>query len=484
MRLFLLLFCLTLAVAEAKPLTPYNQGYDQGRQAGRREGRERGGIDGRCDGEADGYQQGLIQGQQQLQNEAWAQGQTRGQQEGQSAGAARGEEAGLKLGEEEGTLEGQRRARLAADQAALEAVKLRALTDGRDRAASVDPVAEGRQKGRAAGQERARQQAAETDFQRGREEYRQERFQSPVAQEQKVRQAQLSSALPLWYRAGEQPLGRRARPPCQYRFCHYPSDNEEFQRAYRKGYYAGYCSAYDSQYDWEYRSAFNLNLRWGANQARGGDLSQHTEQAYREAYESSFQQSFQEAQESARKEAFTVAFEISFQQEYAKLYPGLEKEHYARLEEEAFQAEYGPQYQPVFDKVEAETFAKSYPEEAIKAYAEGRKAEKREFESRPVRLLGAWLTPTDVEGLQLLSLKVRNFSAQTVAGHRVKVNLGEKNSRLYHALPANSVVTITGLFRIHQGESVPEQLSAALTTEAGLIPLGQLGVGNTEGVSP
>lgn len=472
-----LAFCiLATLVLEAKPLTPYNQGYDQGRQAGRREGRERGGVDGRYDGEADGYQQGLIQGQQNLQSEAWQSGLSQGQTEGATAGRTKGQKAGLKLGTEEGQVEGQRRGRKSADQAALKAVSERARTEGRERAALADPKKDGVIQGKQAGIVRAQARADEIDFPRGREAYRQEQFQRPIQQESEVRQAQLSGALPLWYRRSAVHFGRRARPGCDYRYCRYPSDNEEFQRAYRKGYYAGYCSAYDSQYNWRYRTAFDSNFRWGLNQARGVNLEEHGKQAYQEGYQASFEKSFQTAQESARKQAYTSAFEAAFQAAYETHYPEFERTHYVQLEEQAFQELYGPVFQSVFDKHEQTSFQKHYPEEARVAYQTGRRVEKADFEKRPVRMLSAWLTPTDIVGLQLVSLKLRNFSDGTVAGHRIKVEFGDENSRLYHPLPANSVTIVTGIFRVRGESQIPSEVSAALTQDGLTVSLGRIAI--------
>jgi flagellar biosynthesis/type III secretory pathway protein FliH len=471
----LLLLSLPLA---AKELTPYRHGYEQGRQAGCREGRDRVGNGGCYEGENDGYAAGALYGQQQLVAAAWAQGLGLGQTEGTSQGRQEGRETGLEQGRQEGTAQGESKARASADQTAKATVSPRAEADGNARAALANPQADGLREGRQAGLERAKLEANEKDFARAREDYRNRQFGSVPKGRSQVRQSPLAvEQRSLWEYRTSMLFGRSGCPSPDWRYANYGSDNEEYQRGYRSGYSEGVRDGFSDGYDRQYRHAYDHAYALGVAQAQVVNLQDTVDQAYQEGFAQSHQAAFEQAQKVAHQEAFTPAFESAYSTTYAALYPQFEAEHYRSIEEATFQSVYGPPYQAAFSEFERASFDDNYPKQAKLAYDEGWKAEAKDFAERPVRLLEAWRTPTDVEGVQLLTVRLRNFSGQTVAGHRVRVSLGSQTSRLYHPLPPNSEMTVTGLLRLRGQQPEQAELFAVIESQGQRLPLGTVSVG-------
>jgi flagellar biosynthesis/type III secretory pathway protein FliH len=481
---FLLLNLLLLALPLfARELTPYRHGYEQGRQAGCREGRERLGDAGCYQGDQEGFAAGILFGQQRLIDGAWAQGLAAGQAEGSERGRREGFDSGQESGRQEGLAQGESQARLAADGAARDSVGPRALADGQARAALADPVADGLRDGRQAGLQKARREAGEKDYERARSDYRGKRFSAPPRTRTSVRQAPLAASPYAWPGSAanrQTAFGGHAHPAPDWRYLRYGSDNEEYQRGYREGYCQGVRDGYESGYDRQYRLAFDRAYALGAAQATVANLQETFDQAYQTGFAEIHAESFAKAREAAHREAFTSAYESAYASTYAALYPQYEMAHYRSIEESAFQSLYGPPYQEAFARSEATSFSEAYPAEARRAYDLGWRDEATDFVARPVRVLGAWKTPSDVPGLQLLTVRLRNFSAQTVAGSRIRVSLGAQASRLYHPLPADSEVTVTGLLRLR--EEVPEQaeLFAVIESDGQRLPLGTISVASQE----
>lgn len=477
-----LILCLITAVtlpSTAKELTPYRHGYEQGRDAGGREGRERAVCDAEPNGEADGYAIGLTDGRQLLIDETWAQGLAQGQSDGFSEGQGVGREEGLKQGQRDGQKDGEREGFASADKAAQAAVGPRAHNDGAQRAAQANPDAEGRQNGERAGLERAKREANVQDYARARKDYHDKQFAEPIKKAVDVRQAPLTLTPSPWRLStlsSNSEFGRHSCPNPDWRYLRYGSDNEEFQRGFREGYAEGFRAKYNSQYDWKYQLAFDAAYRIGISRANVGNLQATANEAYQEGFGQGRKQGYEEAQTRAHKQAYTKTFESVFAKSYAENFPKLEAQHYKLLEETAFQAIYGPPYQAAFAAAERQSFDRNYPLEAKVAYAQGWKAEAKDFQQRPVRLIAAWVTPTDVPGVKLVSLKMRNFSQSPVAGERVRVSLGAQTSRLYHALPPQTEMIVTGLLRLHQELPEKSELFAVLDSEGQKLPLGTVQV--------
>lgn len=314
---------------------------------------------------------------------------------------------------------------------------------------------------------------------RAREDYRQRQYATPPQSRSQQRQAPLS-VLPLWlstHDARQTALGRHSCPSPDWRYLRYGSDNEEYQRGYREGYSEGmregFQEGYDRQYRWAYDRAFGLGLA----QATVVNLQATSDQAYQQGFAEAHQASFENARAAAYQAAFTPAFEAAFASTYAELYPQFEAQHYRAYEEQAFESFYRPVHQQAFQAAERAAFDQAYPSEAKRAYDQGWKAEARDFTERPVRLLEAWRTPTDVDGVELLSVKFRNFSDQPVAGQRVRVAFGALSSRLYHTLPPHSEVTVTGLLRLHGEQPAQAELFGVLDNGTQRLPLGTVLVG-------
>ena len=89
-----------------------------------------------------------------------------------------------------------------------------------------------------------------------------------------------------------------------------------------------------------------------------------------------------------REIAYSKAFELSFAQAYAQNYPQFRKSHYKAVESKAFESLYRERYLKVFQPTSEKTYSEALPGERKRQYVEGRKTEKADFESRPVRLLG------------------------------------------------------------------------------------------------
>ncbi len=483
----LLLLCLVTFVAlpsTAKELTPYRHGYEQGRDAGGREGRERAVCDAEPNGEADGYAIGLTDGRQILLDETWARGLAQGQADGLSEGRSLGRQEGLELGQRDGQLDGEREGFSSADKAAQLAVGPRAQSDGAQRASSASPETEGQRSGETAGLERAKREANVQDYSKARKDYHDKQFAEPVEETVDVRQAPLALAPSSWQLANLAPqasatlFGRHSHscPSPDWRYLRYGSDNEEFQRGFREGYAEGFRDRYTSQYDWKYQLAYDSAYRIGISRATVGNLQATADEAYQEGFHQGRQTGHDGAQTLAHKEAYGKTFESVFAKSYADSYPRLEAQHYKVLEEKAFQAIYGPPYQAAFAVAERRSFEQNYPAQAKLAYAQGWKAEAKDFKQRPVRLIAAWVIPTDVPGVRLLSLKMRNFSDSPVAGDRVRVSLGAQTSRLYHAVPAQTEMVVTGLLRIHQELPEKPELFAVIESDGQKLPLGTVQV--------
>lgn len=75
-----------------------------------------------------------------------------------------------------------------------------------------------------------------------------------------------------------------------------------------------------------------------------------------------------------------------------------------------------------------------------------------------------------------MTVKLRNFSSQTVAGSRVRVSFGPQTSRLYHPLPPESEVTVTGLLRLRGDQPEQAELFAVIDNDGKRLPLGTLNV--------
>ena len=476
-RAVFLLILLLFESSLAKPLTPYNQGYDQGRQAGRREGDVRGREYGEADGEHDGYQAGILEARQnyldQAQTEAYQKGADQGFQQGLAQGRSDGEKLGLQEGEREGTASG----RTSADQTALKEVAPAGQAAGLARGAKAKPTEDGRREGLADGRRRARDFASQ-DFARGRRDYHQEQLALPVKAKLQQRQGQLSSGLlPLLSRTGEAAaFGRRAIPPCDYRFCHYPSDNEDFQKGYRRGYEAGYQAAFEERYNWSYDLEFHRSFSLGASQAHPGNLRREREAAFQQAFDEAHQEGYQQGLTESKERAYTAAFKEAFAKSYEEFYPQFRQSHFKAEEARAFQSLYGETYKLAFEKASEDAYQKALPTAREVAYKEGRAAERADFEARPVRLLECWVSPTEVENIALLTVRLRNFSDHSIAGHRISLFWGEENSRLYHAIPAGSEVLVTGAFKLNPTDVYSRDLGATLKTLDKDYPLGKVAV--------
>lgn len=460
----------------ARDMSPNNQGRDQGGQAGRREGRERGNQDGRIDGENDGFQQGLLEGQQLQLDEAWAQAFQSGQQQGQLDGQAAGREVGQKLGAEEGQVDGERRGREVADKTALENVLSEAKTNGQKRASFATPTPDGKRDGARFGKEQAQSEARKVDFSQGREQYRQQQLESPHSPELKLRQAPLSQNYSGWreiFAHSKAVFGKRPRPGCDYRYCNYGSDNPDFRKGYRKGYDAGFRSSYNSQYDWAYDSAFRSGVRTGIRSAPIIDTQAHARSAFQKGYESEKPKAYEMSLGAARRAAYTPSFQTAYDKSFKSHYPEFYKSHYKTEEERAYQEVYQASYRPAFEAAREQSYAVNYPSFAKQEFLLGRKAEKADFLQRPIRLQGSWLTATDVPELFLVTVQFRNFSEDSIAGHRVRVHLEGESSRLYHDVPAKALVTVTGVFRLRSRPTSPLTLTASYSDGERDLSLGQ-----------
>ena len=172
--------------------------------------------------------------------------------------------------------------------------------------------------------------------------------------------------------------------------------------------------------------------------------------------------------------AYSKAFELSFAEAYAQNYPQFRKSHYKEVENQAFESLYRERYLKVFEPTSEKTYLETLPGEKKRQYLEGVRAEKADFENRPVRLLDAWMTPTDVGNLSLLSVRLRNYSEEPIPGYRVHLFLGEETSRLYHSIPARSEVVVTGVFKFTERKPPNSELSATFRRDDQDLPIGKL----------
>ena len=460
----------------AKEMSPAHHGFEQGKQAGIREGRDRVGNRAHVDGEHDGYAAGILQGQQQLLDSAYSQGLAQGQTDGTLRGRQEGRDQGLEQGRKDGQEQGEAKARTAADQAAASAVKVRAQSDGQARAASSNPKADGIRLGDQAGAQRAKKEAEAKDFVRARQDYRAKQFATPAKDRSDVRQAPLTFETGSWLaeRDVHAVFGRPSCPGPDWRYLRYGSDNEEYQQAYRRGYSEGVRQGFNDGYDREYRYGYDRAFGLGISQAHVTNLQATADGAYEEGFAQSHQQAFEQANRAAHQEVFTPTFEAAYSSTYAAVYPEFEAQHYKSEEESAFRALYDPPYREAFDAQELLTFDERYPKEAKQAYDAGWKSEAQDFARRPVRILEAWVTPTEVEGLGLLCVRIRNFSDKTVAGNRLRVSFGSSTSRFYHPVPANSEMTVTGLLRMRGAVPAGSEVFGAIESDGKTYPLDQV----------
>lgn len=452
---FLLILQLALCCntgALAKELTPQRHGYEQGKEAGRREGRERAGDSGGHDGDYNGYADGVKYGQQLLIDRAYQDGYSRGQIEGAEVGRQQGQVSGDERGRAKGEEEGKIQAKSDADKAALKVVAEPAAAAGHQRASLAKPTDDGRRDGQDAGGKRARAEALAKDYPKARKDYSNRQFATPPKVQESVRQAPMAQDITIpWSLVGlgrEMSFGRPSSPSPDYRYLRYGSDSEDYRRGYRDGYAKGVGEGFRDEYDHQYRYSYDRAYERGTSQARVSNLQDTVNKAYEKGFAESHKLAFQQGEQEAYTRTYSLAHSAAYSAAYQEVFPIYQAEHFKAVEQASFKAIYDPPYQTAFQVAEQNAFEQRYPLEAKATYDRGWKDEAQDFVERPVRLLKAWLSPTDVEGVKLVTIIVRNFSSEPIDGNKLRVSLGLEASRFYRSLPPQSQVTVTGILRV------------------------------------
>lgn len=427
-------------------------GREDGWSGGTLEGRERGQEEGQKEGREDGFRAGHDRCYQEQSRAAYdrgfSDGFSRGSDDGSSEGRARGSSDGNSRGIYEGQQDGQRRA----DQDAERDASPRGTADGINQANGSDATARGTADGSKAGDKQASDHANEVDYPRGREAYRQERFNEAIANNDEFSQLGLATkttsnnlkkAMSVIETAremvnetridtqrrgggGRGPDNRYFRPSRTYGT---PEENAAYQDSYRGAYNEGFRAEFDRAFDNAYDRAFRNQEDRGCDDARRENYRPHYDNGFRAGRDKGYQQAYQPTYDSAFRDAYSAVFGPTSAQAYRDAYQPAYDRHYEESRAAAYSQRVGELYNAAFEDARVRKYNQTYPGYADAANKRGRKDEAQDFANRPVRLLGAEVQETIENGVLepgetlRVKLDLRNFAEGAVQGRDIKVKI-------------------------------------------------------------
>lgn len=454
---------------------PYGIGKVDGTPDGDREGRERGALDGQTEGRNSGYNEGFSRCEAVERRTAYERGYNNGTWQGRSDGDYRGRQdgatRGAQDGETQGYADGVRRAGADAENAASGPGR----AEGHAQAERSDAREKGRTVGLSNGDRDANAKAKSVEVERGRKDYRAERYNEPSNLIEFAQKAGLNQPSAMRTEAEverENRISNVANPDYRYKFFKRsyptPAENTLYQNGYIAGYNSGFRLIYTKIYDTYYNDYYRIGDLDGCQAARNrsyaADERRGYDDGYRTAYQSAYDSSYQIEYKSAYNRVFPGASSRGYQQNYDRLY----KEHFESARSAAYKRRYDELYNDSYQAAYKQKYEQMYPVYAAQFYKQGRDLEAKEFKDRPLRLTKIEITDRNNDGVfkkeEVLRIKfiVRNFAETAVNAQSIKIQLDSTNphilllkpwENLAKSLPVKTVAIVKeGLgFQVNNG---------------------------------
>lgn len=444
-------------------------GEADGRIAGQNDGLRQGEREGQSAGESEGYRDGFSRCEREAQRREYDQGYQTGYSDGENRGISEGRNQGDRDGQIKGQNEGDADGTRRADGDAQSA----AYGPGRDRgyreANSSDAQDVGRREGLSSADRDARSEAERTDYPRGREALRAERFAEPISREDGFSQrapAARAEKVSMAYKMARleqgsaRTMGRRFGTP---------EEQAAYDQAYNWAYDREFRESRDRAYRHAYGEAARRSSDRGCREAMGRDyrqdynrgLDEGRREGYRRAYDDSYQRYYQDAYNRSFASASQNAYNQHYQDFYNRYFESARSAAYNERYRELYQQAYRPAYDEKYRQV--------YPGFAEQAYQRGRVDEAQDFVNRPLRLESVSPTETISNGVfepaEALRTRfvVRNFNQGRIDGQQIKINLvsldssaatvSQAASLLVKALEGKSRTTVSEALEFFMNES-------------------------------
>ncbi|MEK6579799.1 MAG: hypothetical protein AABZ55_11280 [Bdellovibrionota bacterium] len=437
-----------LSVDQAK-----QEGLTDGNSDGGREGSERGPQEGREQGLDAGRRAGFEKCSQEAHqnnfDRGYRDGLIRGRQSGELEGNQNGAREGDIQGERDGLADGFRRA----DADAIRNATPAGTAKGIDEAERSDAADRGYRDGGIAGDREAHERALNYDYPRGRQEYRKERYQEPILNQDEFNQTKkpgtngfqgeltTTSALPpiASLTSPGVPDDRYYNPKKTYPT---PEETSAYKTAYRSGYTSGFRRLYTPGHDAAYRQGYDRGYPIGCREGENQNFKPDYDRGFREGFDSGYRQAYQQAFNHAFRLAYDSKFRIYSERAYRDNYQGFYNKHFEIARQQAYAARVTQLYNAAYAQARTQKFNEVYPRYAQEQSQRGRQDEAAEFAAKPVRLVSVVAIESEPNGVMepgepiTLKVQLRNFAESAVAGKDVKVKI--------EALDPSSAVISTG----------------------------------------
>lgn len=431
-------------------------GYADATPDGEREGRERGHQRGTREGYDDGYREGFSRCEREEREAAYRQGYQDGEHHGQNEGEHRGSTEGRSNGDASGRRDGYADGVKRADNDANRDATPPGRNEGIAQAERSDAKSRGRAEGLVAGDRDALERAQSFDYERGRKDYRAERYREDSVQDEFAQKAgplplntplDLVSNLRLLNHTGLEsvrPVPHES-PDFRYRQLRrsYPTPNET--AAYAQGYDQGYREAFQMAFQNNYLNAYYANNPRGESDgcriARNRDYSADRNRGYREGYDVAYRRAYDSAYNREFRIAYDAIFLVASREAYNSTYQSAYNKHYEAARTAAYQQRYREIYSAAFNAAHDEKYAQVYPGYAAKYFQIGRADEAKDFKDRPLRLTHIYVTETSPNGVfepgENLRIKfiVRNFDPAVINAQSVKLQLSTSSQGIVLTKP-------------------------------------------------
>ncbi len=435
-------------------------GLDDGRAAGSREGSDRGPVEGRNDGIQAGRNQGFDRCDKEESQRAYNRGFEHGYRDGQDRGAyngdARGRQEGSARGQSDGNSDGLRRA----DSDAVRDATPAGRQQGYDQANASDAVSRGQADGTQAGDKDAQDKANSEDYPRGRQDYRNERWNEAVVNNDAFNQRSAPTSLVKTamnfmanvfaerdHEARQEALvasatGSSANPDNRYyspsRTFPTQAETDAYKSAYSQGYANGFRAIYGQLYDSAYSAGSQAGQQQGCQEARQRDHRDDQEHGEREGRDRGYHDGYDRAYRVAYQPAYNQYYRAASDDAYRNNYQGYYNQHFEEARSRAYSERVGQLYNSAFARARDAKFNAVYAGYADAAYKRGRADEAADFADRPIRLTDAQVTETIPNAVfepgEALRIKfqARSFANGSLSGGDITVQV--------QALDANAAV--------------------------------------------
>lgn len=474
---------LSPSFAYADPARARTEGYTDGSGDGAREGRDRGPEDGRREGDRKGYSEGYDRCEREEEQRHYDLGYRDGTYPGERDGRDRGEDDGERNGRSVGHADGTRDGEQRADRDASNAARPLGTQRGTEEANQSDASARGDRDGTIAGDELARRHALERDYPRGRSDYRNERFNEPIENNDEFAQqalALLEKAL-LTDDAPQASFEKLRAPSPDRRYWNprrtypTPEENSAYQSGYASGYPSGMSSAYDQSYAQAYNVAYSSGYARGCTAAKNQNYRDDYDRGYQAGYRSAYDREYRRTYDEYYSRAYSSAFSTASRDAYSREYPSRYQWHYEDARAQAYARRVNELYTAAYERAKKIKYDAVYPGYAAQEYARGRADETADFQARPVRLLAASIQETIANGVyepgELLRARVelRNFEG-ALAGRDIRVTIeavdaklsviSQSESTLRLDLRRKSLTKVSGLLEFRMNENAVKKTTA------------------------